>query len=268
MPSNKGKWKYPKRLRYERTLGLSANRTRLRRNVVPVKVSIGVRVLLVSDDIEIIDTLCQNMEQMAMHVEVCTDMGLASRKLCHAKFEAVVVDLNNTGERLEFIKKPREMTSHKGAVVLAILNNGNEMPSAFQAGANFVLVKPLLPALVTRTLRASYPLMVRERRRYYRCPLQIPVGISSTTRQEFVATSVNISEGGMAIASPVPLHVGEKVNLKLTLPGTEKAEKISSEICWADDTGRVGLEFIQVPARVVEHLQSWLSDRLEEYLPH
>jgi CheY-like chemotaxis protein len=231
------------------------------------KAAIGVRVLLVSDDIQIIDTLCQIMEQMAMHVEVCSDLGSASRKLCHGKFEAVMVDFNNKAEGLEFIKKPREMTSHKGAVVLAILNSNNEMPSAFRAGANFVLVKPLLPALLMRTLRASYPLMVRERRRYYRCPLQIPIRVSSATRQEFVATSVNISEGGMALASPVPLQVGEKINLKLTLPGTESAAKISSEICWADDTGRVGLEFLQIPARVVEQLQAWLSDRLEECLP-
>jgi CheY-like chemotaxis protein len=171
-------------------------------------------------------------------------------------------------EGLELIKKPREMTSHKGAVVLAILNNGNEMPDAFQAGANFVLSKPLLPALLTRTLRASYPLMVREKRRYYRCPLQISVLISSSSRQEFAATSVNISEGGMALASPVSLQVGEKINLKLKLPGTENAEKISTEVCWADDKGRVGLEFLQVPARIMEQLQKWLSDRLEEHLAH
>ena len=235
---------------------------------MPVKASISVRVLLVSDDIQTIDTLCQSMEQMAMHVEVCSDIGLAGRKLCHAKFEAVVVDLNKMAEGLELIKKPREMTSHKGAVVLAILNNENEMPVAFQAGANFVLAKPLLQPLLRRTLRASYPLMVREKRRYYRCPLQISVPISSAARQEFVATSVNISEGGMALASPVRLQVGEKINLKLKLPGTENAEKISSEVCWADDTGRVGLEFVQVPVRTMEQLQNWLSDRLEEHLAH
>ncbi len=34
----------------------------------------------------------------------------------------------------------------------------------------------------------------------------------------------------MAFASPVPLQVGENINLKLTLSGTEGAAKISSEV--------------------------------------
>lgn len=228
---------------------------------------IGVRVLLVSDDIETIDTLCHYMEQMAMHVEVCSDITTASRKLCHAKFEAIVVDFNNPAAALELIRKPREMTSHKGSLVIAVLNSGNQMPSAFRAGASFALVKPLVPAILTRTLRASYPLMVRERRRSYRCPLQIPVEVSASSRPQFMANSVNISEGGMALTSPAPLKVGERVNLKFILPEKEIPAKLGGEICWTDATGRLGVEFIEVPASMAEHLQSWLATRLEECLP-
>jgi CheY-like chemotaxis protein len=224
-------------------------------------------VLLVSGDIQTIDTLCHFMEQMAIHLEVCSDIGLATRKLCHGKYEAVVVDFKDPAEALELIKKARGMTSHKGAVVLAILNSSNEMPDAFRAGANFALARPLLATILKRTLSAAYPLMVRERRRYFRYPLQIPVHLSSSSHPEFVATSVNVSESGMALTSPVPLHVGETVNLKLTLPGTEKAATMRGEVCWTDNEGRAGLVFVQVPAIVVEWLQSWIADRLEECLP-
>jgi len=106
--------------------------------------AIGVRVLLVSDDIQNVGTLCRFMEPMVMHVEVCTDIGSATRKLCHSKFEAL--DLKDSEKTLELVQKAREMTSHKGAMVLAILNSSNEIPDAFRAGANFALVKPLLPA--------------------------------------------------------------------------------------------------------------------------
>jgi DNA-binding response OmpR family regulator len=227
----------------------------------------GVRVLLVSDDIRIIDTLCHWMEQMAMHVDVCSDISSATRKLCHSKFEALVVDLKDAAQALELIKKPRETTAHKGVVVFSILNSSTEMPSAFRAGASFAIVKPFPPGVLARTLRAAYPLMVRERRRSFRCPLQIPVQVSSTTRSQFVANSINISEGGMALVSSVILHVGERLTLKLTLPTTETAVRINGEVCWVDETGRVGLEFVQVPTTVAEQLQSWLGDRLEECLP-
>jgi CheY-like chemotaxis protein len=235
-------------------------------STVPAKV-IGVRVLLVSGNNQTIDTLCHFMEQMAMHVEVCSDAGSATRKLCHNKFEAVVVDFKDPAETLGLIRTSRGMTSHKGAVVLAILNSSSEMPDAFRAGANFALARPLLPPILLRTLRAAYPLMLRERRRYYRHPLQIPIYVSSTSRREFVATSVNVCEGGMALASSVPLQVGERVGLKLTLPGTEDTTKISSEVCWADNAGRVGIEFVQVPAAVLERLRSWIAERLEECQP-
>ena len=227
----------------------------------------GVRVLLVSDDIQTIDTLCQCMERMAMHVEVCSDVTSATRKLCHSKFEALVVDLKDAARALELIKKPREMTSHKGVVVLAILNGSTDMPSAFRAGASFALLKPFTPAILTRTLRASYPLMVRERRRSYRCPLQIPVNVSSSARSDFEAKAVNISEGGMALFSSVMLRVGERLTLKLALPDTISPTRINCEVCWTDQTGRVGLEFVQVSATVAEQLQSWLADRLEACLP-
>jgi CheY-like chemotaxis protein len=207
------------------------------------------------------------MEPMAMHVEVCPDIGSATTKLCHRKFEALVVDFKDTAEGLELIQKPREMTSHKGAVVLAIVNRSDEISQAFRAGANFALLKPLLPAMLMRTLRASYPLMVQERRRYFRYAVRIPIHLWSPFRPEFVATSVNVSEGGMALASSLRLRVGEQLNLKLTLPGTESPTTICSEVSWTDNTGRVGLNYVQVPVTVVERLQSWMTDRLEECQP-
>jgi CheY-like chemotaxis protein len=245
---------------------LTLVRNKVEKGAVPAK-AIGVRVLLVSRDIQAIDTFCHFTEQMAMHVEVCSDTGSATRKLCHSKFEAVVVDCKDTAEALGLIRTLRGMTSHKGAVVLAILNSSNEMPDAFRAGANFALAKPLLPAILLRTLRAAYPLMVRERRRYYRYPLQIPIHLSSSSRSEFVATSVDISEGGMALASSVPLQVGEKVKLKLALPGADRTATIGSEVSWTDNAGRMGLQFLEVPATVVEGLRSWIADRLEECQP-
>jgi CheY-like chemotaxis protein len=229
--------------------------------------TVGVRVLLVSGDIQTIDTLCEAMGKMAMHVDVCSDFAAAARKLCHSKFEAVVVDFKEREEALDLLKKSRQMTSHKAAVVVGILNSNDEMPSAFRAGASFVLVKPLSPAVLMRTLRVSYPLMVNEKRRSFRCPLQIPVFVSIGFQPESMATSINISERGIALANSPPLQVGDRIALRLTLPLTQSASKINAEVCWRDSAGSAGMEFVQVSASVKEQLVSWLATRLEEYLP-
>lgn len=229
--------------------------------------TLGVRVLLVSGDIQTIDTLCEAMGKMAIHVEVCSDFTSATGKLCHSKFEAVVVDFKERAEALELLKTSRQMTSHKAAIVLAILNSNDEMPSAFRAGASFVLVKPLSPPVLMRTLRVSYPLMVSERRRSFRCPVQIPVYVSSGSKPEFIATSANISEVGIALSNAPGLQVGDRVALRLTLPLTHAPAAITAEVCWCNPAGASGMEFIQVPAPVKEQLHSWLAARLEEYLP-
>lgn len=236
------------------------------RRAEPRKV-IGVRALLISGDIQTIENLCHLMEKKAIQVEVCSDSKAAGRKLCRSKFEAIIVDFKNEPAALELVKKPRQMTSHKGAVVIALLNNADEMPSAFRAGASFSLARPFLQTTLLRTFNAAYPLMVRERRRYYRYPLQVSVQISGDSRSEFSATTVNISEGGLALATSISMRVGERVQVKLKLPGTERTVSLGSEVCWNDDLGRVGLEFVHVPNATLESLQIWLSNRLEECLP-
>lgn len=228
--------------------------------------TIGVRVLLVSADIQTIDTLCESMEKMSMHVDICSDFASASYKLCHSKFEALVVDFKDRAEALDLLKKLRQMTSHKASVVLAVLNCNEEMPSAFRAGASFVLVKPLSPTVLMRTLRVSYPLMVNEKRRSFRCPVRVPVYVTIGSQSEFPATSANISEVGIALANAPGLQVGDRVTLRLLLPHTQADAKITAEVCWCNPAGSAGLEFIQVPASIKEQLVSWLAARLEDYL--
>jgi CheY-like chemotaxis protein len=229
--------------------------------------SITVRVLLVSRHIHTIETLCQLMQPMAMHVETCCDLESAMRKLCRSKFEGLIVDFNDKEEALELLKKLRQTTSHRGAVSCAILNQADERGPAFQAGANFVLERPLSANLIARTLRAAYPLMLRERRRYFRCPVRIPTFVRKGSSPEFQALSVNISEAGIAINSPTTVQVGEKLQLRLQLPGKTKPMTLTGEVRWTDATGRVGLHFLGLANEPAQQLQAWLAERLEELAP-
>jgi len=223
----------------------------------------SVKVLLVSQDILTIETLCHLMGQTAMDVEVCSDARSATRKLCHSKFEGVAVDFKGETQALELLTRLPKMTSHRAAVVLAILDRTDDLQSAFSAGANFILERPFSPRISVPTLKASYSLMMRERRRYFRCPLQILVSVSASSRSAIDATSVNLSEGGMALLTAVPLEVGERIQLSMTLPGTDGAITLQADISWNDHAGRIGMQFTQPALAVGERLQSWLSAQLE-----
>jgi CheY-like chemotaxis protein len=221
----------------------------------------------VSGDIEIFETLSRFMEKEAMRVERCPDISAAPRRLCASKFEAVVLDFRLRAEALELLKNLRQTKLHKAVVVIAILNDNDGMPGAFRAGASFALERPLSAVTAMRTLRAAYPLMVRERSRYFRCPLQIPACISIDSRPEFSVTSVNISEGGMGIANAPALELGARVVLRLKLPGFQTDAKINAVVCWRDEEGRAGLEFTYQSPQLQAQLSSWLADRLAETVP-
>jgi DNA-binding response OmpR family regulator len=204
---------------------------------------IAVRVLVVGQEIQTIDTLCHFMEKAAMYVEVCSDIGSATGQLCYSKFEGVAIDFKEKTEAEQLLARLHDTPSH-GAVVLAILDRNDDAQSAFRAGANFILERPFAPKILVPTLKASYSLMLRERRRYFRCPVQIPVYLTVGSYTGIQANSVNISEGGMALVTEVALQIGEQLQLTMTLPGTNSPARMKGEVCWTDNNGRVGIQFV------------------------
>jgi CheY-like chemotaxis protein len=228
---------------------------------------IPVNVLLVSDDRETVAVLSHTMSQVAMNVAVCSEARTAARQLCRAKFEGIAIDLRGGKRATDLIGSVHGMTSHRSAVVIAVLAENDDAQAAFHAGANFVLERPFLPRILTSTLRASYSLMLWERRRYFRCPVIFPVCMTSDTGVAQTALTVNISENGMALNVPVPLAVGECLELVLDLPDTGESARVRAEVCWANETGRIGLEFREISDEAREKLRSWLFERLRQALP-
>lgn len=221
------------------------------------------RVLLVCDDSAAIQQLAEGLQQFAIATEVCVDVSMALRLLNRKKFEAVIVDfgLAQAGEMLQQI---RLSPSNRTAVTFAVTDSTR--PSSFDIQPNFVMEKPLSTNLIGRTLKAAFGLIVRERRRSFRYPLQIPAAIQANG-EEVACYLVNISEGGMAIAEAPPLKPGAQVKVLFTLPGERLRFKIDSEVCWYDEKDRAGLRWVVIPSEQKLILQQWLGAKLEESLP-
>jgi len=77
---------------------------------------------------------------------------------------------------------------------------------------------------------------------------------------------VNISEGGMAVSTFVPLSPGEEVQVQFRLPDHEVPFLAESRICWRK-TGHLGVRFVSFTPERKSKLQDWLSRQLEEMLP-
>lgn len=225
-------------------------------------VSMG-RVLLVCDDSAAIQQLAEGMQQFAIATEVCVDVSMALRMLNRKKFEAIIVDFG-LAQAAEMLGQIRLSPSNRTAVTFAITDPAR--PAAFEVQPNFLIEKPLSATSVGRTLKAAFGLIVRERRRSFRCPVAVPAAIQANGAENNCHL-MNISEGGMAIAESPALKPGAQVRVLFTLPGQPVRFKIESEVCWYDEKGRAGLRSLMIPSEQKPVLQQWLAARLEEDLP-
>jgi CheY-like chemotaxis protein len=220
--------------------------------------------LLLSGDSEVLRILRPTLEKLAIDVEICQEAKKASEILISEKFDAVIVDCDDLQGGLAVLQGLRATPSNKNSVTFAILNGKKTTTQeAFEMGVNFVLQKPISALNASRCFNAALNFMVRERRRYFRQPIKIPVKVI-LGEKELRATSTNISEGGIALMLKSALPKGAAPRLQFILPEINLSLDVETEIAWADVTGRAGFRFLNVPQSLQEKLEAWLDRQLEK----
>src|SRR5580704_17538920 len=227
--------------------------------------SIGL-ALLVSTDPVAIQQFRHALQQLSISPDVCTEVPAAIHLLNRKKFDAVIVDLQLGEQSGKLLDEAHRSATNRTTVTFAISGSDRETTAAFRKRSSFVFERPLTAHSIRSTLKPAYGLILRERRCYFRCPVSIPVVILRRTKPEVRCSSVNVSEGGVALSTIVPLDTGEKVHVQFTLPGHEVPFVADSTICWLK-TGHIGLRFVSLSQEHKSELQGWLSRKLEDMLP-
>jgi DNA-binding response OmpR family regulator len=223
--------------------------------------------LLLSRDAEVFRVVRPTLEKMAIAVEICQEAKKASEILISEKFDAVIVDCDDLPGGLEVLQGLRATPSNRGAVTFALLNGKKTTTQeAFGMGVNFVLQKPVNTLNASRCFHAALNFMERERRRYFRQPVKMPVRVV-LGEKELKATSTNVSEGGIALMLRQALPKDATPRLQFALPGTKQALDVEAQLAWADIKGHVGLRFLNVPQSSLDLLDKWLKEQMEKPLP-
>jgi CheY-like chemotaxis protein len=224
--------------------------------------------LLVCRDAEVVRVLCPTLEKLSIEVEVSPAARSGAEILNASKFDAVIVDCDDLQGGADILRALRQNASNKTSVSFAILNGKTTTQQAFEMGANFVLQKPVTTAGTLRCFNTAMSFMVREKRRYFRCPLEMPVKLVFSQSEEIKAIATNLSEGGMAIhfEGKLPNHKAIS-KVQFTLPGTNSPMEPKGEIAWANGIGRAGIKFLDVPESSRSQLEKWILKRLEGDTP-
>ncbi len=170
---------------------------------------------------------------------------------------ALVVDFD-LPQAAQVAKAGRSILGKHRPVMFGMMGDSTCIADVFQAGANFVLYKPLDLLQVLHSFRAAQGFMPSDRRNSSRqksetlAYLQLPTGTVPALVQDF-------TEQGISLQAAEPLVPMRGVELRFLLPRTTQVVHATGDFIWADEQGRAGLFFNHMPSACRRDLQAWLK---------
>lgn len=197
--------------------------------------------------------------ELGIEYRVSPSASETSEMLASDHHSALILDfeLPHVGQ---VAKMARAASEKRRPVLFGMIGSTTSIGSVFQAGANFVLYKPLDPLQVLHSLRAAQGFMREDRRSSSRqkseslAYLQMQSGTVPALVQD-------ITDQGLSIQAAEPVLPLRNVPLRFLLPGTTNVVNATADFIWADEEGRAGLFFTKMAAACARDLQEWLKKR-------
>lgn len=215
--------------------------------------------LLVSNDL-MLRGEARNMLNK-LHID-CVSAGTISfkKELTAAKFDAVVIDYPSAGETVDAIRHVRTGKINKYSIILAIVPDNQSESAARNAGANFTIQRSSnVRNDLKRTLESAYALILRERRRYTRHPVNVRVNFVCDGRT-VTGKMVDISEGGACVECDLDL-AGRSIQLGFSLPGLNEPLRIEGVRTWTRGA-KLGIRFTSFADAAQTRLKDWLQKQI------
>ncbi len=219
-----------------------------------------IRALVVSRDTGLTTTFTDISREFGISAQISGELnGGVPKELSQTKYEALVVDFETISQTEPIISTIRQSSVNRNAVVFAVVGSAETRQRAKEQGATFLLEQPLESDGVRRVLQAAYGLMTSERRRYFRCAVEVPVRVVRKGGEEVSCKTINISSNGMAVKSPVAFDLGEKLQFSIALQESGLPIRGQATVVWDDKHGKAGLSMECANALLQRKLDSWLD---------
>lgn len=219
----------------------------------------GLKSLVLCSDEKIVRVLRRVLSDLEIAAQHCENAESAIRIITRQRFEAVIVDCDNAASAAEVLKSVRSSPCNKRAVAVAIINGQTGLRAAFEMGAHFVLYKPVSMERAKVSFRAAHSLMKRERRRNLRVPVQMRIALNGQP-----ATTLDLSEGGMALQGVHGSLRDGTFRLSFTLPDSSSIIETKGEIAWEGSNGQTGIRFVDLSPDATQQLKTWLNRNVPE----
>jgi hypothetical protein len=220
--------------------------------------------LLVSLDDNSARILTEVFDEFLLGPERCSHAD-AAPKFEDQRFDVIAIDLDHALTP-DCIADVRRSSRGKTSLILGLLSHQDQLASAFGAGTNFILYKPVARDNAVATARAIVALAKRERRRQFRVPVQVPVSLSWDGSAEVEGIMLDLSEGGMDVLAAKPLEPRKAIEVGFSLSNAADL-RVRGQVVWANPNGQSGLQMLDVSDEHRKLISEWLRENAPIAVP-
>ena len=224
----------------------------------------GLNCLLLTGDATLLEVFRKGLCATSVELEMRSDAASAIELSARRHLDGFFIDCDDVSGATDVLTEIRGSRSNKASVVVAVVNGTTSVSTAVDAGANFVLGKPVQDRQLRSLLEVAVPRMAREHRRYFRHKVDLPVELLCTG-ETFAGKIMNVSEDGLALTHFGPAAVEGLVTVQFGLPSAEpQTFQAKAEVVW-NDASAMGLRFLRIEPGSRSCFEAWL-DSLESQL--
>lgn len=218
--------------------------------------------LLVSDDLILRSEIRPVLTDAGVASECC---GLAGfdRAISRGKFECILLDLTDPVKFSDVVTKLRAEKFNRYAIVLAVADDEHRTALSRISGVNFFVSKSArLADDLKHALSSGHALMIHEKRRYYRHPVDIVVDVICDGQPKRVKM-IDLSARGACLGWN-GLQSNRTMRLEFVLPGTDQRLAVNAITAWSKGTS-IGVEFNSLASDSDKALKTWLRQKEAEF---
>jgi DNA-binding response OmpR family regulator len=225
----------------------------------------NLKTLLLSSDEKAVHILRRVLSDLEISVEHCFAADEAILLITRQRYEAIIVDASNREKAASVLEVARAAPINKRALTIVLVESSVGLKGGFDMGAHFVLYKPFAVERAKASFRAVRAMMRRERRLQLRIPVEVPVECYGSGR--YKATTIDISEGGMAIQFIGRVAKDESIRVSFELPGMGRKLDINGDLAWETEGDKAGVRFTNASDEQRMMIQQWMNGQLPEPEP-
>jgi CheY-like chemotaxis protein len=218
--------------------------------------------LLISNDASAVGITGKVLNDYDVKVDVAKTAPDMAKLMEHHRYDLAVYDQDVPGAA-ELASS--HWVRHRPRLAMALVRNG-KVKEFHGRPIHLIVPKPFTPDLLTKSIRAAYSLIVKDRRAAFRCPIQADAlsaklfGAGGGWPLENVKL-INVSQSGMCIQTQEILPKGALLAIQFMLPESKKQVRAKGTVIWNDDSYKAGIKFGDIPVWDRQNLCEWLSVR-------